>query len=142
MIQQERWNNVNQRKSPFFFRGISQSRSEGNLTWKPKNPQRIAVLQVEPPNGRPVTQFFITTPDPAPNLKRLSDLPSDWQKEKEIKSTPLLPTVHVKYPTFQDKKLNFTNYGITLKTVLRQSKIDYLLEYFKGDDHLGIDCLK
>uniref|UniRef100_A0A8D1TMD0 Metastasis-associated in colon cancer protein 1 n=1 Tax=Sus scrofa TaxID=9823 RepID=A0A8D1TMD0_PIG len=90
-------------------------------------------VQVEPPNGRPVTQFFITTPDPAPNLKRLSDLPSDWQKEKEIKSTPLLPTVHVKYPTFQDKKLNFTNYGITLKTVLRQSKIDYLLEYFKGD---------
>ncbi|XP_058382789.1 metastasis-associated in colon cancer protein 1 isoform X1 [Diceros bicornis minor] len=90
-------------------------------------------VQVEPPNGRTVTQFFITTPDPAPNLKRLSNLPGDLQKEKEIKSTPLLPTVHVKYPTFQDKKLNFTNYGVSLKTVLRQSKIDYLLEYFKGD---------
>uniref|UniRef100_A0A8C3VT24 Metastasis-associated in colon cancer protein 1 n=1 Tax=Catagonus wagneri TaxID=51154 RepID=A0A8C3VT24_9CETA len=90
-------------------------------------------VQVEPPNGKPVTQFFITTPDPAPNLKRLSDLPSDLQQEKEIKSTPLLPTVNAKYPTFQDKKLNFTKYGITLKTVLRQSKIDYLLEYFKGD---------
>ncbi|XP_036720296.1 LOW QUALITY PROTEIN: metastasis-associated in colon cancer protein 1 [Balaenoptera musculus] len=90
-------------------------------------------VQVEPPNGRPVTQFFITSPDPAPNLKSLSNLPGDLQKEKEIKSAPLLPTVHVKYPTFQNKNLNFANYGVTLKTVLRQSKIDYLLEYFKGD---------
>ena len=90
-------------------------------------------VQVEPPNGRPVTQFFITTPDPAPNLKSLSNLPGDLQKEKEIKSAPLLPTVHVKYPTFQNKNLNFANYGVTLKTVLRQSKIDYLLQYFKGD---------
>uniref|UniRef100_A0A8C9BSW3 MET transcriptional regulator MACC1 n=1 Tax=Phocoena sinus TaxID=42100 RepID=A0A8C9BSW3_PHOSS len=90
-------------------------------------------VQVEPPNGRPVTQFFITAPDPAPNLKSLSNLPGDLQKEKEIKSAPLLPTVHVKYPTFQNKNLNFANYGVTLKTVLRQSKIDYLPEYFKGD---------
>ncbi|XP_031529978.1 metastasis-associated in colon cancer protein 1 [Vicugna pacos] len=90
-------------------------------------------VQVEPPNGGLLTQFFITTPDPAPNLKRLSNLPSDLQKEKEIKSAPLLPSVHVKYPKFQDTQLNFTNYGVTLKTVLRKSKIDYLLEYFKGD---------
>ncbi|ELW61683.1 metastasis-associated in colon cancer protein 1 [Tupaia chinensis] len=90
-------------------------------------------VQVEPPNGSPVAQFSITTPDPAPNLKRLSKLPVTLQKEKEIKSTPLLPAIHIKYPTFQDRKLNFTNYGVTLKTVLRQNKIDYLLEYFKGD---------
>uniref|UniRef100_A0A452VAX8 Metastasis-associated in colon cancer protein 1 n=1 Tax=Ursus maritimus TaxID=29073 RepID=A0A452VAX8_URSMA len=90
-------------------------------------------VQVEPPNGRAVTQFFVTTPDPAPNLKRLSNLPGDMQEEKKIKSAPLLPTACVKYPTFQDKKMNFTNYGVTLKTVLRQRKIDYLLEYFKGD---------
>ncbi|KAF3819176.1 hypothetical protein GH733_013326, partial [Mirounga leonina] len=90
-------------------------------------------VQVEPPKGRAVTQFFVTTPDPAPNLKRLSYLPGDLQEEKKIKSAPLLPTVCVKYPTFQDKKMNFTNYGVTLKAVLRQKKIDYLLEYFKGD---------
>ncbi|XP_008570986.1 PREDICTED: metastasis-associated in colon cancer protein 1 [Galeopterus variegatus] len=93
----------------------------------------VFCVQVEPPNGKPVAQFFITTPDPAPNLKRLSHLPGYLQKEKEMKSDPLLPAVLVKYPTFQDKKLNFTNYGVTLKTVLRQIKIDYLLEYFKGD---------
>ncbi|XP_036102994.1 metastasis-associated in colon cancer protein 1 [Molossus molossus] len=89
-------------------------------------------VQLQPPSGKPVTQFFITTPDSAPNLKRHSNLPGDLQ-EKDMKSAPSLPIVHVKYPTFQDKKLNFTNYGVTLKTVLRQNKIDYLLEYFKGD---------
>ncbi|XP_053074297.1 metastasis-associated in colon cancer protein 1 isoform X3 [Acinonyx jubatus] len=90
-------------------------------------------VQVEPPNGTALTQFFITTPDPAPSLKRLSNLPGNLQEEKKIRSAPLLPTVCVKYPTFQDKKMSFTNYGVTLKTVLRQKKIDYLLEYFKGD---------
>nr|XP_012636450.1 metastasis-associated in colon cancer protein 1 isoform X2 [Microcebus murinus]XP_012636451.1 metastasis-associated in colon cancer protein 1 isoform X2 [Microcebus murinus]XP_012636452.1 metastasis-associated in colon cancer protein 1 isoform X2 [Microcebus murinus] len=93
----------------------------------------VFCVQVEPSHGEAVAQFCITTPDPAPNLKRLSNLPGYLQKEKKIKSTPLLPTVLVKYPTFQDKTLNFTNYGVTLKAVLRQSKIDYLLEYFKGD---------
>lgn len=89
-------------------------------------------VQLEPPNGRPVTQFFITTPDPAPNLKKLSNPLENLQK-KEINSTPSLLTVHVKYPTFQDRNLNFTNYGVTLKSVVRQNKTDYLLEYFKGD---------
>ncbi|XP_054419812.1 metastasis-associated in colon cancer protein 1 [Pteronotus mesoamericanus] len=93
----------------------------------------VFCVQLEPPDGKPVTQFFVTTPDPAPNLKRHSNLPGDLQKKKEIKSALSLPTVHVKYPTFQDKKMNFTNYGVTLKTVLRKNKIDYLLEYFKGD---------
>uniref|UniRef100_A0A8C6RXJ6 Metastasis-associated in colon cancer protein 1 n=1 Tax=Nannospalax galili TaxID=1026970 RepID=A0A8C6RXJ6_NANGA len=90
-------------------------------------------VQVESPNGKPVAQFFITSPDPAPNLSRLSKLPGYFQKAKESKTTPTLPTGPVKYPTFQNKKLNFTNYGVTLKTVLRQSQIEYLLEYFKGD---------
>lgn len=90
-------------------------------------------VQMEPPDGKAVTQFFVTTPDPAPNLKRFSNLPGDLQEEKKIKSAPLLPKVCVKYPTFQDKNMNFNNYGVTLKTVLRQKKSDYLLEYFKGD---------
>ncbi|KAM4873960.1 metastasis-associated in colon cancer protein 1 [Thomomys bottae] len=90
-------------------------------------------VQVSSPNGRPVTHFFITSPDPAPTLKRLSNLPNNLQKDKEAKSALLPPAVFVKYPVFQNKNVNFTNYGVTLKTVLRQSKIEYLLEYFKGD---------
>ncbi|XP_004677182.1 PREDICTED: metastasis-associated in colon cancer protein 1 [Condylura cristata] len=101
-------------------------------------------VQVESSNGRPVTQFSITTPDLAPKLKRLSNPLGDLQKEIEIMSVPMLPTVCVKYPTFQEKKLNFTYYGVALKTVLRHSKIDYLLEYFKGDTIalLGKDKVK
>ncbi|XP_031213554.1 metastasis-associated in colon cancer protein 1 isoform X2 [Mastomys coucha] len=88
--------------------------------------------QVKPPNGKPVTQFFVTSPDPSPNLKRFSYL-SDFFQKREDRRVPFLSTGLVNYPTFQDKKLNFTNYGVTLKTVLRQNKIDYLLEYLKGD---------
>ncbi|KAL1790501.1 metastasis-associated in colon cancer protein 1 [Sigmodon hispidus] len=90
-------------------------------------------VHVGSPNGKPVTQFFVTSPDPAPNLKRLSHLQSYFQKEREGKRMPLLLTGLVKYPTFQDKKINFTNYGVMLKTVVRQSKIDYFLEYLRGD---------
>ncbi|GAB1297881.1 Metastasis-associated in colon cancer 1 [Apodemus speciosus] len=90
-------------------------------------------VQVKTLNGEPVTQFFVTSPDPSPNLKRFSYLPGFFQMKRENRRVPLMSTELVKYPTFQDKKLNFTNYGVTLKTVLRQSKIDYLLEYLKGD---------
>nr|XP_008259725.2 metastasis-associated in colon cancer protein 1 isoform X2 [Oryctolagus cuniculus]XP_008259726.2 metastasis-associated in colon cancer protein 1 isoform X2 [Oryctolagus cuniculus]XP_051708755.1 metastasis-associated in colon cancer protein 1 isoform X2 [Oryctolagus cuniculus] len=90
-------------------------------------------VQLDTPDGSPVAEFSITTPDPAPNLKRLSNMSAYSQNEKEIKSASLLPTVLVKYPKFQDRNLNFTNYGVAMKTVLRQIKIDYLLEYFKGD---------
>ncbi|XP_052040753.1 LOW QUALITY PROTEIN: metastasis-associated in colon cancer protein 1 [Apodemus sylvaticus] len=90
-------------------------------------------VQVKTLNGKSVTQFFVTSPDPSPNLKRFSYLPDLSQKKREDRRVPLLSTELVKYPTFQDKKVNFTNYGVTLKTVLRQSKIDYLLEYLKGD---------
>ncbi|XP_006832292.1 PREDICTED: metastasis-associated in colon cancer protein 1 [Chrysochloris asiatica] len=90
-------------------------------------------VKVESPDGRPIAQFSITTPDPAPNLKRCSNLPGHMKEVKNFTLAPLFPTVLTKYPTFQDKNLSFTNYGVTLKTVLRQNKIDYLLEYFKGD---------
>lgn len=90
-------------------------------------------VQVEILNGRQVTQFTITTPDPAPNLKRFSSLSGAFKDEKGLKSVALLPGMSVKYPKFQDRKLNLTKYGVTLKSVLRQVKIDYLLEYFKGD---------
>lgn len=88
-------------------------------------------IKVESCTGRPAAEFFITTPDPAPNLKRLSTAPSALQKNTKLAS--LLPTVHIKYPTFQEKILNFTNYAVTLKTVLRQTKTEYLLEYLKGE---------
>ncbi|XP_069504577.1 metastasis-associated in colon cancer protein 1 isoform X2 [Ambystoma mexicanum] len=91
-----------------------------------------------------VTEFSITTPDPAPKLLDTPTKPTRLQKRKEIKSAPLPLLVTIKYPTFQDKPLNINKCAVTLKTVLRQSKIDYLLEYFKGDTIalLGEDKIK
>ncbi|CAM5093595.1 unnamed protein product [Eretmochelys imbricata] len=102
------------------------------------------LVQIKGPNNNLVTQFPITTPDPAPKLTGMTSKPNRLQKRKEIKSAPFLLTPTVKYPKFQDKTLNITSYGVALKSVLRQSKIDYLLEYFKGDTiaFLGEDKVK
>ncbi|KAF7252811.1 Metastasis-associated in colon cancer protein 1 [Varanus komodoensis] len=91
-------------------------------------------VQVKVPNNNPVCQFYITTPEPAPKLfTGMFNKPNRLEKRKEIKSAPLLSVPTVKYPVFQNKVVNVARYGIALKTVLRQTKIDYLLEYFKGD---------
>ncbi|XP_053119983.1 metastasis-associated in colon cancer protein 1 [Hemicordylus capensis] len=102
-------------------------------------------VQVKVPNNNLVCQFYITTPEPAPKpLTDVSNKPNRLEKRKEIKSAPLLSVPTIKYPLFQEKPVHVTSYGVALKTVLRQSKIDYLLEYFKGDTIalLGEDKVK
>ncbi|XP_030057476.1 metastasis-associated in colon cancer protein 1 [Microcaecilia unicolor] len=94
-------------------------------------------VQIQDPQNNLVTEFKIKTPNSA-----LSNKQGRLKKRKEVKSAPLPLTT--KYPKFQDKTLKIRNYAVTLKTVLRQSKIDYLLEYFKGDTValLGEDKVK
>ncbi|ETE58443.1 Metastasis-associated in colon cancer protein 1, partial [Ophiophagus hannah] len=102
-------------------------------------------VQIKAPENNLACQFYITTPEPPPKLlMSITNKPNRIEKRKEIKSAPLLLLPTIKYPTFQDKVLNITRYGTALKTVLRQSKIDYLLEYFKGDTIgiLGEDKVK
>ncbi|NXE45511.1 MACC1 protein, partial [Casuarius casuarius] len=104
----------------------------------------VFLVQIKDLKSSQVMQFCVTTPDPAPKLSGIVSRPKRLQKRKEIKSAPLLLIPTVKYPKFQDKRLNINTYGVALKTVLRQSKIDYLLEYFKGDTIalLGEDKVK
>uniref|UniRef100_A0A669PTM3 Metastasis-associated in colon cancer protein 1 n=1 Tax=Phasianus colchicus TaxID=9054 RepID=A0A669PTM3_PHACC len=104
----------------------------------------VFLVQIKVSKSRQITQFHVTTPDPAPKLSGIISRPQRLQKRKEIKSAPLLLIPTVKYPKFQDKILNVNTYGVALKTVLRQNKIDYLLEYFKGDTIalLGEDKVK
>lgn len=102
-------------------------------------------VQVKVPNNNLVCQFYIKTPEPAPKLLTgMLNKPTQLEKCKEIQSASLLLRPTTKYPIFQVKTLNVTSYGVALKTVLRQSKIDYLLEYFKGDTIalLGEDKVK
>ncbi|NXC37899.1 MACC1 protein, partial [Penelope pileata] len=104
----------------------------------------VFLVQIKISKSSQVTQFHVTTPDPAPKLSGIISRPQCLQKRKEIKSAPLLLIPTVKYPKFQDRILNVNTYGVALKTVLRQNKIDYLLEYFKGDTIalLGEDKVK
>uniref|UniRef100_A0A8C2TL17 Metastasis-associated in colon cancer protein 1 n=1 Tax=Coturnix japonica TaxID=93934 RepID=A0A8C2TL17_COTJA len=104
----------------------------------------VFLVQIKVSKSSQVTQFHVTTPDPAPKLSGIISRPRRLQKRKEIKSAPLLLIPTVKYPKFQNKILNVSTYGVALKTVLRQNKIDYLLEYFKGDTIalLGEDKVK
>ncbi|XP_062975142.1 metastasis-associated in colon cancer protein 1 [Elgaria multicarinata webbii] len=102
-------------------------------------------VQVKAPNNNLVCQFYITTPEPAPKpFTGIFNKPNRLEKRKEIKSAPLLSVPAMKYPIFHDKAVRVSSYGIALKTVLRQSKIEYLLEYFKGDTIalLGEDKVK
>nr|XP_033786817.1 metastasis-associated in colon cancer protein 1 [Geotrypetes seraphini]XP_033786818.1 metastasis-associated in colon cancer protein 1 [Geotrypetes seraphini] len=94
-------------------------------------------VQIQDPQNNLVTEFKIKTPNSA-----LSNKQGHFKKRKEVKSSPLPLTM--KYPKFQDKTLKIKNYAVTLKTVLRQSKIEYLLEYFKGETIalLGEDKVK
>ncbi|NXO04090.1 MACC1 protein, partial [Rhinopomastus cyanomelas] len=104
----------------------------------------VFLVQIKASESSQVVQFHVTTPDPAPKLSGLVNRPKRLQHRKEIKSAPLLLIPTVKYPKFQDKPLSVHTYGVALKTVLRQNKIDYLLEYFKGDTIalLGEDKVK
>ncbi|XP_074878593.1 metastasis-associated in colon cancer protein 1 [Buteo buteo] len=104
----------------------------------------VFLVQIKVLKSSQVTQFHVTTPDPAPKLSGITNRPKRLQNRKEIKSAPFLLIPTVKYPKFQDKILSINTYGVALKSVLRQNKIDYLLEYFKGDTIalLGEDKVK
>ena len=55
-------------------------------------------------------------------------------KKNEVGKIILSPlAATTKYPTFQDRPVSSLKFGKLLKTVVRQSKNHYLLEYKKGD---------
>ncbi|XP_078094626.1 metastasis-associated in colon cancer protein 1 [Mustelus asterias] len=98
-------------------------------------------VQVIGANQDVLTKFSVQTPNPTPksNVKRR------FQRWKEpLTAAPSGETSPVKYPIFQEKPVNILKYGVALKPVLRQPKIEYLLEYFKGDTIalLGMDKIK
>ncbi|KAE8596422.1 hypothetical protein XENTR_v10016098 [Xenopus tropicalis] len=103
---------------------------------------RVQIKERE--NSSLVTEFDVQTPDHAPKIQCSASSQTRLQKRKEIISAPPPQTSTISYPKFQDKPLKINSYAVTLKTVLRQQKMDYLLEYFKGDTIalLGEDKVK
>ncbi|XP_030248350.1 metastasis-associated in colon cancer protein 1 [Sparus aurata] len=90
-------------------------------------------LQVNESNAATVAHFHVPSPPTAPirSEKRVSR-----QVEKRIEMARAPPIPEESFPDslkFTDRPVNLQWYGVALKSVLRQPRVDYLLEYFKGD---------
>lgn len=90
-------------------------------------------LQVQESNSVTIANVQVPSPTVAPvrSEKRASkhlDRPMAM-----VISSPIPEEVVPESPKFQDISVNLQWYGVALKSVLRQPRMEYLLEYFKGD---------
>uniref|UniRef100_A0A8C2WT10 SH3 domain binding protein 4 n=1 Tax=Cyclopterus lumpus TaxID=8103 RepID=A0A8C2WT10_CYCLU len=81
-----------------------------------------------------LTQFCVQTPPPPPTTGARMTGQRRFLKKKEVDKIVLSPlAVTSKYPKFQDRGITNLKFGKLIKTVMRQHKSTYLLEYKKGD---------
>uniref|UniRef100_A0A3Q3DV85 SH3-domain binding protein 4a n=1 Tax=Hippocampus comes TaxID=109280 RepID=A0A3Q3DV85_HIPCM len=81
-----------------------------------------------------ITQFCIQTPQPPPQYGIKPTGQRRFLKKREMDKITLSPlAVTSKYPKFQDRCITSLKFGKLIKTVIRQHKSNYLLEYKKGD---------
>ncbi|XP_065148705.2 SH3 domain-binding protein 4 [Paramisgurnus dabryanus] len=91
-------------------------------------------IQVKDDNDCILAQFCVQTPPPLPKTSTGSSVQRRFLKKKEANKIVLSPlAVTTKYPVFQDRLVKNLKFAKLLKTVIRQSKSQYLLEYLKGD---------
>ncbi|XP_018605852.2 metastasis-associated in colon cancer protein 1-like [Scleropages formosus] len=75
--------------------------------------------------GLPLAEFHLLSPDPSPRKS---------EKYREIMQPPvILEEASVQLPVFQNRPVTVVQYGVALKSVIRQPRVEYLLEYFKGE---------
>uniref|UniRef100_F7E2A9 SH3 domain-binding protein 4 n=1 Tax=Monodelphis domestica TaxID=13616 RepID=F7E2A9_MONDO len=91
-------------------------------------------VQVKDDQEAILTQFCVQTPQPPPKSAIKPSGPRRFLKKNEIGKIILSPlAATTKYPTFQERPVASLKFGKLLKTVVRQNKNHYLLEYKKGD---------
>uniref|UniRef100_A0A8B9FIW3 SH3 domain binding protein 4 n=1 Tax=Amazona collaria TaxID=241587 RepID=A0A8B9FIW3_9PSIT len=91
-------------------------------------------IQVKDDKDAILTQFCVQTPQPPPKSAIKPMGQRRFLKKNEVGKIILSPlAATTKYPVFQDRPVLSLKYGKLLKTVVRQSKNHYLLEYKKGD---------
>ncbi|XP_047226058.1 SH3 domain-binding protein 4 [Girardinichthys multiradiatus] len=91
-------------------------------------------IQVKDDQDCILAQFCVQTPTPPPKAGPKTSVQRRFLKKKEVGKIVLSPlAVATKYPVFQDRKINNLKFGKLIKTVIRQMKNQYLLEYKKGD---------
>ncbi|KAL2081164.1 hypothetical protein ACEWY4_023017 [Coilia grayii] len=81
-----------------------------------------------------LAQFCVQTPQPPPKLVPKTSAQRRFLKKKEANKIVLSPLASTtKYPVFQERRVTNIKFGKLIKTVIRQTKNSYLLEYKKGD---------
>ncbi|XP_015227156.1 PREDICTED: SH3 domain-binding protein 4-A-like [Cyprinodon variegatus] len=81
-----------------------------------------------------LTQFCVQTPQPPPKTGARIAGQRRFLKKREVDKIVLSPlAVTSKHPKFQDRCITNLKFGKLIKTVIRQHKNTYLLEYKKGD---------
>ncbi|KAM3613734.1 uncharacterized protein V6R79_004438 [Siganus canaliculatus] len=90
-------------------------------------------LRVTELNNATVANFQVPSPPAAP-IRSEKRLPRPVERRTEIPRNSPIPEENLSdLLTFNDRTVNLQWYGIALKSVLRQPRVEYLLEYFKGD---------
>uniref|UniRef100_A0A8C7LJ64 SH3-domain binding protein 4a n=1 Tax=Oncorhynchus kisutch TaxID=8019 RepID=A0A8C7LJ64_ONCKI len=103
------------------------------------NPEDISdfTLQVQVKDGLDciLAQFCVQTPQPPPKSGARNTGHRRFLKKKEVVGKILLSPLAItaKYPQFQERCITNLKFGKLLKSVIRQNKSTYLLEYKKGD---------
>lgn len=91
-------------------------------------------IQVKNDQDCMLAQFCVQTPTPPPKAGLKTSVQRRFLKKKEVGKIVLSPlAITSKYPVFQDRRINNLKFGKLIKTVIRQTKNMYLLEYKKGD---------
>ncbi|XP_051937958.1 SH3 domain-binding protein 4-like [Hippocampus zosterae] len=91
-------------------------------------------IQVKDERDAILAQFCVQTPSPPPKTGPETSVRRRFLKKKEVGKivlSPLAPAA--KYPVFRDRRVANLRFGKLIKTVVRQTKNSYLLEYKKGD---------
>lgn len=91
-------------------------------------------VQVKDDQDCILAQFCVQTPQPPPKTGMRNNGQRRFLKKKEVDKIILSPlAITNKYPQFQERCITNVKFGKLIKTVIRQTKNQYLLEYKKGD---------
>ncbi|XP_066512956.1 SH3 domain-binding protein 4-A-like [Hoplias malabaricus] len=91
-------------------------------------------VQVKDDQDCILAQFCVQTPQPPPKTGIRANGQRRFLKKKEVGKIILSPlAITTKYPQFQERCITNLRFGKLIKTVIRQTKNQYLLEYKKGD---------
>ncbi|XP_055727405.1 SH3 domain-binding protein 4 [Salvelinus fontinalis] len=91
-------------------------------------------VQVKDDQDCILAQFCVQTPTPPPKTGPQTSVQRRFLKKKELGKIVLSPlAITTKYPVFHDRRIRNLKFGKLIKTVIRQTKNQYLLEYKKGD---------